>query len=316
VIGPTDIGKRVVVRRVVGERDGRTTYTDVLGTLLDFGEAATVQTASGPVVVPVGEITAAKPVPPRTTPTGADIAAVERAGSAAWPAAHTARLGDWQLRASGGWTGRANSVLPLGDPGLPLDAALEEIARWYAGFGLPARINVPLPVRMDLDRALSERGWQRSPRTLVQARDLPGLADAAALSATPVELSDEPDAAWLAMMAGMKGALPEVARGILTGPEHVAFATIRDERGAPLTIARGAVTDGWLHLGLVQVRPEARRRGLAQRVVGVLADWATDLGATRTYLQVEEANTAATALYARLGFTNHHSYFTWLAPQG
>jgi N-acetylglutamate synthase len=315
VIGPTDIGKRVVVRRVAGVREGRTTYTDVLGTLLDFGDAATVQTTAGPVVVPVNEIAAAKPVPPRATPSGADIAAVERAGSLAWPAAHTGRLGEWELRASGGWTGRANSVLPLGDPGLPLDDALAEITRWYAGFGLPARVNVPLPLRMDLDRALTGRGWQRSPRTLVQARDLPGLVEAVGPADPAVELAGEPDAAWLAMMAGMKGKLPEVARGILTGPEHVAFATIPDGEGAPLAIARGAVTDGRLHLGLVQVRPQARRQGLAQRVVGALAQWATGLGADRTYLQVEEANTAATALYARLGFTTHHSYFTWLAPQ-
>jgi ribosomal protein S18 acetylase RimI-like enzyme len=40
-----------------------------------------------------------------------------------------------------------------------------------------------------------------------------------------------------------------------------------------------------------------------------------DAGATRAYLQVEERNTAAVAMYAGLGFTTHHAYVTWTAPQ-
>jgi GNAT superfamily N-acetyltransferase len=360
VIGPTDIGKRVVIRRFVGLRDGRPTYSDVLGTLTGFGEVATVQTSRGPVTVPVGEITAGKPVPPRARPSGADIAALERAASAAWPAPHTARLGGWQLRAAGGWTGRANSVLPLGDPGAPLDTALAEITRWYAGFGLPARVNVPLPLRIDLDRALAERGWQRSRRSLVQSRALAGLAGDAGLAggadlaggaelaggadraggadlaggtgltggvslagggglaggaAGPVRLAEAPDEPWLALMAGAKGALPEVARSILTGPAQVRFASVPDEDGAPLAIARGAVTDGRLQLALIQVVPAARRQGLARQLIAALAGWAAALGAGQAYLQVEEVNTAATTLYASLGFTTHHSYFTWTAPR-
>jgi RimJ/RimL family protein N-acetyltransferase len=59
------------------------------------------------------------------------------------------------------------------------------------------------------------------------------------------------------------------------------------------------------------VAPTARRQGLARGVVAALAGWAGQLGAHRAYLQVEERNTAATALYAGLGFTTHHSYFTW-----
>ncbi|HWB38064.1 MAG TPA: GNAT family N-acetyltransferase [Rugosimonospora sp.] len=305
MIGPPDIGFRVVVRRLVGVRDGRPSYTDVVGTLLDFGEYATVQARTGTVAVPVSEIAAAKRVPPRATPTGAEIAALERIASAAWPAPHTARLGEWQLRAAGGWTGRANSALPLGDPGLPLDAALAEVAAWYAAQGLPARINVPLPLRADLDRALDERGWLRSPRTLVLAGPLPTTLDG-----TGVALAERPDADWLRLMAGVKGEPPEVAYAILTGPEHVRFAAIRDAGGALLAIGRGALGDGHLHLALIQVVRPARRQGLARRVIGALAGWAAVLGAHRAYLQVEEANDAAVTLYRRLGLTTHHSYFT------
>ncbi len=312
MIGPHDIGHRVVVRRTAGQRDGRPVYTDVLGTLTDFADEATVQTRAGEVRVPVGQIVAAKRIPPPTRPAGADIAALEWTANAAWPAPHTARLGDWLLRSAGGWTGRANSVLPLGDPGLPLDAALAEIVAWYAGFDLPARINTPLPLRIDLDRALDERGWARSRRTLVQAIDLDRLPPAEA--ADRVALEPQPSPAWLAMMAGVKGELPAVAADILTGPEQVRFATIAGPDGALLAIGRGVAGDGHLHLALIQVAGHARRQGLARQVIGALAGWAGTLGAHRAYLQVEEVNTAATTLYGSLGFTTHHSYFTRTAP--
>jgi len=319
-----------VVRRLAGERDGRPVFTDVLGTLLGYdGAEAIVAADRGEVRIPVTQIIAAKRIPPRATPrraggtgsAGAEIAALEWTATAAWPAPHTARLGDWLLRAAGGWTGRANSVLPLGDPGRPLDEALALIAEWYAGFGLPARLNVPLPLRIDLDRALDERGWGKSPRTLVQVAPLAALTG----DTDPgVRLAGAPDNNWLAMMAGVKGALPTVAAGILTGPEQVRFASISSttDTGTAgsgtstglLAIARGVVGDGWLHLALIQVARDARRQGLARRIIAGLAGWAAELGAQRAYLQVEEVNTAATTLYGRLGFTTHHSYFTRTAP--
>jgi len=45
-----------------------------------------------------------------------------------------------------------------------------------------------------------------------------------------------------------------------------------------------------------------------------MAQWATQRGATRAYLQVEERNTAAVALYAKMGFSTHHTYLTREEP--
>ena len=43
------------------------------------------------------------------------------------------------LRASSGYTQRGNSVVPLGDPGMPLADAVSEVERWYAARSLPAK---------------------------------------------------------------------------------------------------------------------------------------------------------------------------------
>src|SRR5439155_541800 len=105
------------------------------------------------------EIHAAKRVPRSRT----EIADLERVANAAWPAPVQEPLGGWILRAADGWTGRANSALPLGDPGMSRGEAIDAVADWYAARGLPARINVPLPLAAGLDATLTPRGRARSP---------------------------------------------------------------------------------------------------------------------------------------------------------
>jgi len=69
VLGPSDVGKRVVVRHVVGTRAGRPIMTDVLGELISYGETQlTVRTRRGEVTLPTANIVAAKRVPPPPAP--------------------------------------------------------------------------------------------------------------------------------------------------------------------------------------------------------------------------------------------------------
>jgi GNAT superfamily N-acetyltransferase len=305
----------VVVRRVVGQRDGRPLFSDVLGRLTALTEThLTVDREDGPVHVPLAEVHRAKRVPDRRRPARRDVAALELAADDAWPAPTTGRLGEWRLRAGQGWTGRANSALPIGDPGLPLPAAVDAVVEWYAGHGLHPMINVPLPYGAPLDAILAARGWPHRPPTLVQTAALPALAAAPERpDLPPVRLAAAPSSAWLAVAAGRKGGLPDAARHILTAVRTVRFAEVYAGSDL-LAIARGAVTAGWFGASLIEVVPEARRRGLARHVVGALARWAAGEGATRAYLQVEERNTAAVRLYESLGYTVHHHYLTRYAP--
>ncbi|MEV4463201.1 GNAT family N-acetyltransferase [Micromonospora echinofusca] len=313
-----DVGHRIVVRRIVGIREGRPLFSDALGELVELSEThLTLATKQGRLRVPVAEVHRAKRVPPARRPTAAAVVELELAADEAWPAAVRGRLGDWRLRAADGWTGRANSALPVGDPDRPLPAALDAVERWYADLGQPPMVNTPLPLAAPVGAELDARGWVGRPPVLVQTVPLAGLPPAAPehAGAPPVALATAPSDDWLTVAAGRKGGLPDAARHVLTAVDQVRFAHVYVD-GALLAIGRGTVTGPgrWLGLSLIEVLPEARRQGLAGRIIRALVDWGVAAGASRAFLQVEQRNTPAVALYRSLGFTTHHTYLTRTPP--
>lgn len=318
LLSQQDVGHRVVVRRTAGRRGDRPLFTDVLGELTSVtATELTVATDSGPVTIARAAVVAGKRIPPRRAGRR-EVAALEHAANEAWPAPVQERLGDWVLRAAEGWSRRANSVLPVGDPGLPLAAAVDEVTRWYRARGLPPAANVPLPLAARVDAALAAHGWHRGATVLSQTVALPVLRTAAP-DAGRVTLRDGPDAAWLALTgAAHHRAAPQppaVAYRVLTGDGRipVRFAYRYDEDGELVAAGRGTVTGAgrWLGLARLAVAPSARRRGLARELIGALAGWAGESGATDAFLQVMDDNVAALARYAGLGFTTHHRYVSW-----
>jgi ribosomal protein S18 acetylase RimI-like enzyme len=310
-----DVGHRVVLRRAAGERDGRPLFSDVLGELVSWGETVVVRTADGAdVTVPRREVAAGKRIPPRRPRRTPDLE-LERIAALGWRGLHTEQLGDWLLRASGGWTGRANSVLALGDPGRDLDAALAHVTAWYAGHGLPPMIQVPLPARADLRAELHARGWADAWGALVltaSAADV--LARLAPRTDLPeVTFTDQPTDAWLAAYHYRGGALPPVAVEVLRAGDQPVFAAVAED-GTISAIARAVLDEGWVGVTAVEVEPDQRRRGLATHLLRGILRYGVDRGAHSAYLQVDLENTAAQRLYEGVGFTVHHTYRYVRAP--
>ncbi|MFC5718843.1 GNAT family N-acetyltransferase [Streptomyces gamaensis] len=170
------------------------------------------------------------PAPARRRGPAATVRELQEVAARGWPATESERLGEWTLRAAGGFTERANSALPLGDCGMPLGEAVDRVEAWYAARSLPARIQVVTgdPGRDELlDRELAARGWVAEKRALMRTAALAPLADTGA-DTSRVRLSREPDEAWLEMYGraepGEGGAAH--ARRVLTGGPSVWFATV------------------------------------------------------------------------------------------
>lgn len=238
------------------------------------------------------------------------VDALERLAARTWRGLEEQRYGDWVLRAGGGFTGRANSVLVVGEPPEPLADAVPAVARWYAERGLPARAQLPTPGAEAADAALAAAGWARSEDNLVLVAPLAGWAE----PGVPVHLAAAPDEAWLSAYRYRGTPLPPVAREVLMTGDDPVFASVRRPPGPTAAVARGALAGGWLCVTAVTVDDTHRRQGLATAVMAALGAWAGDRGAEGCVLQVASSNAGALAFYRRLGFTEHHRYHYRLVP--
>ncbi|SHF80553.1 GNAT family N-acetyltransferase [Geodermatophilus nigrescens] len=236
------------------------------------------------------------------------VADLERVAARGWPAPEEEPLGGWLLRAGGGFTGRANTALVTGDPGLPLPEAADAVVRWYRARGLRPGAALPGVQARAAGAVLAAAGWERSEDVLVLTAPLvpAGGAD--------VELAPAPADDWLALYR--PDADPAGARAVLTGGGRTVFAAVRPEPGAPpVAVARGVVTGDWLGVSALTVAEEHRRRGLAGTVMAALSRWGAAQGAHWVYLQVSASNTPARELYRRAGHVEHHRYHYRWAPE-
>lgn len=287
-LGPHVVGRRIVVRHLLP--DGRA--TDVLGTCTAWGEdSLTIEREGhGPVVVPLAEVVTGKPVPPR-----ASVRArvgdrdAEGHGLGLWPDMERVDLGSWVLRARPAGAGdrprkRANSALAMGDPGIPLADATEEVRGFYDARGQVPMVQVAQG--SEPERWFARLGWEVVPGG---------------------------DSHF--QVAPVSRALRSAGRGTADARLTESGSSCTVEVGDPAVAARGeAHLDGdWLGLHTLQVDPARRREGLGTAVVAELLDWGASRGATTAWLHVEVGNVPALALYERLGFVIHHSD-RYLAP--
>lgn len=265
------------------------------------------------VHIPESSLVAGKVVPSapaRRRGPAADFEELARVTARAWQPVESERLGEWELRASSGFTRRANSVLPLGDPGLPLDEALAYVRTWYAARDLPAYIQTATGAagtQEELCAELEARGWRREVSAEVRIGALAPVGDLDA-DVSRVRLTRSVDEAWLQryQRSGVPG--PHVLKVLGSGPS-VWFASIPGEVGAPPAAIGRCVVDGrWAGFMAVEVGPAHRREGLATIVMTALARRALEEGASAAWLQVESDNDGARALYEGMGFATHHRY--------
>ena len=322
------VGSRVVVRHTLPEADPLTgaTLTDVVGDLVET-DAATlvVRTRRGLVTVPRHLVTALKEIPPTPSRRGSphralSIEDLQRVMVGAWPAMESERLGDWVLRASRGFTQRANSVVTAGSPARPLPEALDAVERWYAARDLPANLTMAGPVGFDpasdlVGAEALRRGYRgrvatvtlTAPTRLI-ARQPPRRADNEVAGVQEVEVGRDLTDDWFAAYRSYRAVDDRAARVVLTGSPDQVFATTRDAGGRVVGIGRLGLASAWGGIAAMWVEPTMRRRGVADAMLTALARAAEGAGVASLHLQSDSDNHVALAVYGQRGFDRHHEY--------
>ena len=311
------VGRRVSVRRRVAGG-----LSDVVGELVEADPTHLVvrRRDGGLVEVAAADFVSGRAIPPpaQRLRSAADVSdlTLERVAAHGWRPTEEGTLGQWRLRAGGGFTGRANSVLPLGDPGLPLAQAEDVVRAWYRERGLTPLVQVPLPLLSRLDEELADLGWvaanpvvvivgDRSATLLAIEERLAGRPTTGSFTTTVAGLPDEQ---WMTLYHYRGTALPAAARDVLVNADQPLFVTARDGDGHAVAVARAAVTGQWVGVTAVTVAPAARRQGAATVVMRDVLVEAGRLGARFVYLQVAEENQPARTMYEAMGLTVHHRY--------
>lgn len=324
-------GRRVALRHRIAPEDAPGPgLTDAVGELEPDGpDAVVVRTRSGPVRVRRDAVVAVREVPPAPArrASRAAVDRLERVRAAAWPAPVVEELGGWLLRAAGGWTRRANSALALGDPGMPVERALERVREFAGRHGIVPVVQVP--VDAPWSNRVIEAGWTRDECSgtcsVLVTRAAPD-APAPRWPATPGPdwwaAQGEPEPApgapaWAVLTGASAGMLRpgEQSRATSTDPVEVGFGTLADADGTPVASVRAAVVDDHVYVSRLWVVPAARRGGLASRLTGQALAWGAAHGARHGMLDVADDNSAALALYRGTGWTDHHRYHYLVPPE-
>jgi ribosomal protein S18 acetylase RimI-like enzyme len=227
----------------------------------------------------------------------------------AWPAREVIRVGGWECRFAGGYTGRANSVNPYGPTGGRLDESIRTCEELFHArelrplFRITPHIDPP-----DLDAVLGSRGWVARSAAWTMAR---GDDDAPAED-PELEIRQDVPSEWLRLLSKWNGIPAEhepLHRAILEAirPER-AFALIR-RGGQPVACGLAVCEPPWTGLFDLVTHPERRREGIGARLVTGLLGWGAARGGRRAYLQVEVQNEPAIRLYRHFGF--RHAYRYW-----
>jgi len=239
------------------------------------------------------------------------ILALERACIAAWPAKHAADIDGWRAFATAGKSGRVNSIWPLEWLGDDIAASIAAAERWAQTQGIRPTFKLAegAVAPEELPAVLTAQGYAPHTPTLVMTRALGGLP----APDRPVSIDEEPtDSFWTPLRLAAPSPEDFAERADIvtrtTSPRAFAIARLQHQ---PAAIGFGHVSNGLLGFYLMRTAPNARRQGLARDVVRALSSWGAINGAHTAYLQVEQSNDAAVALYASDDFETAYSYSYW-----
>ena len=240
-----------------------------------------------------------------------DIEAIERATLDAVPPPERIERGRWLLAFDPGTVGRAHSTVPLRheapEPGL-----VAEVEREYARRSLPPVWRVPrVPCFDALRDELSARGYRAAKPTGVHTAPVEAMAAAAAHEAD-VRTSDWPTAAWSAVFLGQGFDPVDGAHRVrlLGGAREAVYAS---SMAGTQVAAVGAACfgQGWCGVHGMRTLPSFRRQGHAAAILAAFARLARARGIGRAFLQVEQGNEPARAVYRRAGFAERWVYEYW-----
>jgi len=221
-----------------------------------------------------------------------------------WPATENLENSGWLMRAAGGVTNRANSVLPLiasleAGPLKDFSEKLAIVQEFYRHRNLPTIFQVALPTWQVLYEKLLSIGAVETLRGNTMVTDL--TSDKQKIpTGIDIVKSNQLSTDWLEVHP-----TPGIEK-ILLGCTATYLTVVKD--GHTVAACRIALANEWSSITRVYVHQEFRGQGLGKAIVAAALEASFEQGATKAVLQVEASNATAIGVYESLGFNFHHEY--------
>ena len=238
------------------------------------------------------------------------------------PARHQYFYDGWVLRASAGDARRSNSVTALypslSPATLPLDEKISVCEAWYARHGQTPMFRLSDALSpAGLDALLAARGYRREINTVVMTVSLQGLP-AATAPAPGIRLVERSIGDGIADVHRMKGtagdeASRDIERQKLWRGKEI-FLSLRSINGL-LACGMARIEAGHACIFSLRTPPPEQGKGYAQQLVAHLLAWGREQGAHTGFLQVDENNFPAIAVYRRFGFVARYPYWQRIGIQ-
>jgi N-acetylglutamate synthase len=243
------------------------------------------------------------------------IEPIERATLAALSPQLVHELPGWLLPFDTGTVGRAKSAVPVlhGADNAQV-AMVHTIEQHYMARGTQASFRLPDVPSFDAMRsALVAKGYRPEQPTLVQISKVTAMRAVTTQQAAQVDSA--PDAGWASVFLSEGFDPVDGANRVktLSRASGAVFASAREE-GQTVAAGAGAFSHGWASVHGMRTAVAHRGKGLAARVLAAIADAALRKGLEDVFLQVQEDNTCALALYQRAGFESAWKYVYWRLP--
>ena len=256
------------------------------------------------------------------------IATIERYAAQALPPLYQQAQQGWLLRYNAGITRRANAVFADLVTPWPIETAqlephVRRVETFYRRWGRPAYFQLAPNSQPDtLDAFLEQRGYGYEAGAQVHTARLEALLTTAQTQAIGlvVQMQETFSEDWWRLYEAVEH--PDGVGSSLRrlGLERLVRLGLREDRPQQvrfvsayaahvlLAVAVAVRQDAYVGLFNLASHPQQRRRGAARAIIGQIANWGKQAGASQCYLQVAPDNHQALALYQRLGFSPCYSY--------
>jgi GNAT superfamily N-acetyltransferase len=258
------------------------------------------------------------------------LARIEEAGLNASQPPQQLLYDGWLLRFSPGKAKRARCVNAIAPGQLPLVEKLAYTRDFFAHHQLPAIVRItPFAQPFDLDAQLDALGWHKFEDTRVMLADLTRFKSEDAILVRllgqnaperPVDIAsfglklEQPTVTAFADIVGtLRGSPAQQRRAhaqrLAASPVPFEPFALTDARGVGVACGQIAREGALVGVYDVFVRDDLRGKGLAAALTARMLAHAVKQGASNAYLQVDANNTAARAVYSKLGFSDAYGYW-------